>query len=165
MIGAIIGVGPRTGTSRVMQMLTEAGFNTHYHEDTVPDSDRIGGHYETPPAKLHELDNVIAKVWPHNVDKVLITHAVFLVRDRESQIRSIAEQAEREKIEIACAESIIDGCITRLDGLMIPEVLGVRTHEIDDRIDDICRFFMGGGYHATSGGSSRSSVGWSVHCH
>lgn len=159
MIGAVIGVGPRTGTSYVMKRLHEAGFDVHFVPDHVEDRDRVGGHFETPYTALPGLSGCIAKVWPSTVHNAIIERAVFLHREQDSQLRSIAAQMDREGITRIEPLSLLTYCKHKLEGFRAGVELRVATEEIDDRLDEIFHFFKEGQYHAHRSDHSRGHRG------
>lgn len=161
MIGAVIGIGPRTGTSRVMEMLEYHAFRVSYVDDEIPDEGRVGYHFEYPVEMLPEADGTIVKLWPHGYRNTLIERALFLYReDYEAHLKSIRRQQIREGLTQVPAKHLIMACIQKMDGLEIPEVMAVEMHEIDDRMDEIVSFFDAGGYRGYSShhfGSDRCS--------
>lgn len=150
MIGAVIGLGPRTGTSYVMKRLYEAGFKVYWEEDEWPDSDRVGGHFETPRERLPAIQDRIVKVWPGAHHDTLIERAAVLYRNQADQLRSIEKQMEREREFRYRAEDIVRYCYRALDGFTAGRTLAVMTEDIDDRLEEIFDFFREGLIYASS---------------
>ena len=165
MIGAVIGIGPRTGTSYVMKSLHEAGFATYWEEDDHPDKGgQIGGHFECPVDRLPQLENVIVKVWPGAQDKALIERAVILSRPVTQQLPAIAAQMARERTTGITPEEILNFCMAEGMKLRIPNVIHVTTPNIDREMGRIKSFFMEGLYHGDCSDSCRSHWGsWNRH--
>lgn len=149
MIGAVIGVGPRTGTSYVMKRLFEAGFAVYWEEDEWPDSDRQGGHFETPRERLPVIENRIVKVWPGAHRDTLIERAVLLHRPHAEQVAAIRRQIEREGGCEFTPEDIVKNCYRALEDLRASRLMAVQTGEIDDRLDEIFDFFREGLVYAS----------------
>ena len=149
MIRAVIGVGPRVGTSFTMKSLIEAGLPVHWDQcvdDLLPTAGNTAGYYETDHVNLPDLSGVIVKVWPLAAHLASIEKAVILERNRDCQLASIEKQMVRERELLATlgidwtAEDFIDQSEKALTPLLSIPHLRIRTEDLDDRIDDIITF-------------------------
>ena len=136
MIYAVVGAGPRTGTSWVMGQLHAAGLPVHWTKSIkIP-----GAEYETNWKDLPNLNNVIAKVWPGTLTVANVGRVVILRRDRDDQIISLRKQIERERVAgykcIDTAETLIDRCVKFADAIQIPKI-EIRTEDLNSRINEI----------------------------
>jgi hypothetical protein len=136
MIYAVVGAGPRTGTSWVMGELHAAGLPVYWTKTlNIP-----GAKYETDWKILPTLHNVIAKVWPGTLTVANVGRIVLLRRDRDEQIISLRKQIEREReAGYKCdetAEDLIDRCILFANVIRIPKI-EIRTEDLNSRIDEI----------------------------
>ena len=146
MIHAVIGAGPRTGTSWVMRQLEEAGLPVFWSEEFYEaDADNPYGYYEADPQALIEQDGVIAKVWPGPLMNQLgIVRGVVLYRDREAQLKSIRERMKKE--QEACdklglsAEEYIDLPSNFLDAGLLFEYQVFMTENLNNTISDIIEY-------------------------
>ena len=149
MIRAVIGVGPRVGTSFTMKSLIDAGLPVHWDsrlEAIFPAEGNPAGYYETDHVNLPDLSDVIVKVWPLAAHLASIEKAVILERNRDCQLASIEKQMVRERELLATlgitwtAEDFIDQAEKALTPLLSIPHLRIRTEDLDDRIDDIITF-------------------------
>lgn len=149
MIRAIIGAGPRVGTSWTMRKLEEAGLPIYYDQDIndlLPLEGNSGGYYETHFSKLPDLKDVICKVWPLGVNGADIEKAVILERSRDTQLDSISKQMVREQALLETlgidwsAEELLTRSAEALTPLYSIPHLKVRTEDLDDEIDNIIKF-------------------------
>lgn len=149
MIRAVIGAGPRVGTSFVMRKLAEAGLPVYSDKDItelLPDEGNTGGYFETHFANLPFLKDVICKVWPLGVNGADIERAVILERNREDQLRSITEQMNREQALLETlgidwsAEEHLDRSVEALTPLYNIPHIKVRTEDLDVEINNIINF-------------------------
>jgi hypothetical protein len=149
MIRAVIGAGPRVGTSFTMRKLEEAGLPVHYDQDIndlLPCEGNSGGYYETHFSKLPDLKDVICKVWPLGVNGANIEKAVILERSRDSQLVSIEQQMGRERALLETlgidwsAEEMLSRSVEALTPLYSIPHIKVRTEDLDDEIDNIINF-------------------------
>jgi hypothetical protein len=136
MIYAVVGAGPRTGTSWVMGQLHAAGLPVYWTKSIkIP-----GAEYETNWKELPNLRNVIAKVWPGTISVADIGRVVILRRDRDEQVISLRKQMERERIAgYKCdetAEELIDRCVKFADAIRLPKI-EIRTEDLNSRINEI----------------------------
>ena len=89
MIRAIVGAGPRVGSSWVMAQLHKAGLPVHWDREfsqLFPVGGNPGGYYETNANNLPTLSNVICKVWPLGSATADIERMVMLKRDESRQV-------------------------------------------------------------------------------
>ena len=149
MIRAVIGVGPRVGTSFTMKSLLDAGLPVHWDsrlEAILPAEGNPAGYYETDYVNLPDLSDVVVKVWPLAAHLASIEKAVILERNRDCQLASIEKQLVRERELLATlgitwtAEEFIDQSEKALTPLLSIPHLRIRTEDLDDRIDDIITF-------------------------
>jgi len=149
MIRAIMGVGPRSGTSFTMRMMHEAGLPVHWDpsiDETMPAEGNPQGYYETHFQNYQSLEDVIVKVWPLSARYADIEKMVILERDRDSQIASIEKQMVRERELLATlgiawsAEDFRDRSAEALNLYLSIPHLRVRTEDLDERIDEIINY-------------------------
>ena len=149
MIRAIMGAGPRTGTSWTMHRLAKAGLPVHHSKSLsaiMPPEGNPQGYYECYPADLLNYENTIAKVWPITAQPEIIEKMVVLYRDRTTQLASIERQLTRERtlLEAAgidwTAEEHLDRSLLALEPLLGIPHLAIRTEELDERISDITNY-------------------------
>ena len=147
MIYAVIGAGPRSGTSWVMNQLEEAGLPVYWTDGLyVADADNPYGYYESEPQEQAEQDDVICKVWPGpTLNQVGIARAVILYRERKAQLASIKRRMNGEEKE-ACsrlnmsAEDYIDMPCNFLKAGVLFESRRFRTETLDNHIEDIIEY-------------------------
>jgi hypothetical protein len=139
MIYAVTGVGPRTGTSWVMEQLHAAGLPVYWSKSLNID----GAKYETYPNELSRLNNQIVKVWPNYLKQAKIGRMVLLRREFATQEASITLQMEREKkqqfVFMQTPKQMIEKSRWIIDQCKI-ERLEVRTEDLNNRIDDIVQW-------------------------
>lgn len=149
MIRAVVGAGPRTGTSWTMYCLAEAGVPIKYDRSIdrfMPASGNPLGYFESYPESLTNYDNTVAKVWPISAKPETIEKMVVLYRDRATQLASIERQMtrERELLDAAgigwTAEEHLDRSLRALEPLLGIPHLAIRTEELDERISDIINY-------------------------
>ena len=149
MIRAVVGAGPRVGTSFVMHSLMEAGLPVHSDpavSGVLPPEGNVDGYYETHYTDLPYLKDVICKVWPLGVNGADIERAVILERNRPDQLASIEKQMVRERALLATlgcdwsAEEHLDRSMAALSPLYEIPHLRVRTEDLDDEIDNIINY-------------------------
>lgn len=144
MIGAVVGLGPRVGTSFVMHQLTEAGLPTFWSGENNPTKGSPYGEYETDREELPYLDQKVVKVWPGGHRHCFIERAVVLHRDLDEQIESVARQQQREPGYLHCdpKDIILASYLAAID--FYPElVMFCQTKDINRKMDDIIAFFRG----------------------
>lgn len=147
MIYAVIGAGPRTGTSWVMRKLEEAMLPVFWSDEFYEaDAENPYGYYEADPKALLAQDGVIAKVWPGPlINQLSISRAVVIHRDRETQLASIREKMNGRDKE-ACeklglsAEDYIDLPSNFLDAGLTFEYQVYNTELLDDNIEGIIEY-------------------------
>jgi hypothetical protein len=136
MIYSITGAGPRTGTSWTMGKIKEAGIPIFWDKELrIP-----GARYDTMPKDLHGLSDVVVKVWPKHMHLVDISKMIILRRNYPEQVRSIYQQAKRERragfpVDYT-PQGIIRECNTILRKVDVP-YREYRTEDLDDSIDEI----------------------------
>ncbi len=149
MIRAIMGVGPRSGTSFTMRKLHEAGLPVHWDssiDEQMPAEGNPRGYYETHFKDYKSLEDVIVKVWPLSARFADIERMVILERDRDSQIASIEKQMVREQALLETlgiswsAEDFRDKSAEALNLYLSIPHLRVRTEDLDERIDEIINY-------------------------
>ena len=149
MIRAIVGTGPRVGSSFVMRSLIEAGLPVHWNKEleaVLPSEGNPSGYFETHLSDLHGLSDVICKVWPLGVGEADIERMVVLERGRKAQLRSIELQIEREKhlLDVVgldwTPEDFLDKSLEALQPLLSIPHLRVRTEDLDERIQEIINY-------------------------
>ena len=149
MIRAVVGIGPRVGSSFVMQSIRDAGipiyWDTHI-EAVLPSEGNPGGYFETNPKDFPSLKDVVCKVWPISAGTADIERMVILERDRETQLHSIQLQMDRERelLEIVgldwTPEDFLTKSLAALQPLLSTPHLRVRTEDLNDRIAEIIQF-------------------------
>ena len=140
MIYAVVGAGPRTGTSWTMKQLDKAGLPVYWSRHfEIP-----GAEYETLYTQLPDLNHVIAKVWPPALSHALVGRMLVLKRDFESQVISLRKQIEREASagfkNYMTAEQIIERSNWIVDQSKIPR-MEVETKDLSKHIDEIVNWF------------------------
>ena len=136
MIYSVTGVGPRTGTSWTMKKLEEAGLPIFWSESMkIP-----GAKYDTHPVDMKGLSDVVVKVWPKHLSLVNIGRMIVLRRNYIDQVRSIYQQAKRERRAgfpvNYTPQGLIQECNTIMRKVTIP-YREYRTEDLDDHIDEI----------------------------
>lgn len=148
MIRAILGVGPRVGTSWTMSKLVEAGLPVHYNadfSDLFPEEGNPMGYFETPVEEHLAITNKIVKVWPlaphPNIERMVI-----LERDYDAQLTSVTKQMVREKeflakleIDWSPSEFITKSKAAVAPLLSIPHIR-VNTDDLTERINEITNY-------------------------
>ncbi len=149
MIRAVVGVGPRVGSSWVMKQLHDSGLPVHWDaelEEILPPEGNPGGYYETFAVNLPKLNDVICKVWPLGVNGADIERMVVLERGREAQLKSIEIQMEREAqlLEALGLDWEPEDFLVKSEAALKPLLsiphLRVRTEDLNDRIDEIINY-------------------------
>ena len=149
MIRAVVGRGPRVGSSFVMKSLLDAGLPVHWDQslcDILPEDGNPDGYYETMFQDYRSHEDVILKVWPLTMQHADIERMVVLERSRENQLASIEKQMVREQklleergIGLTPTE-FIDLSHQALEIYLSIPHLRVSTEDLDDRIDEIISF-------------------------
>lgn len=136
MIYAITGAGPRTGTSWTMGKIEEAGLPIYWTKYLkIP-----GAKFDTHPNDMAGLDNVVMKVWPKHLSLVNIGKMVVLRRNYPDQVRSIYQQAKREKRAGFAVDYTPQGLIAECNVILAKTKIPYReyrTEELNDHIDEI----------------------------
>ena len=136
MIYAVVGAGPRTGTSWTMGKIVEAGLPVFWSEHLkIP-----GAKYDTLPIDMHGLDKMVVKVWPKQLHLVNIHKMVVLRRNYIDQVRSIYQQAKREQRAGFPVNYTPQGLIKECNDILRNTKIQYReyrTEELDDHIDEI----------------------------
>lgn len=149
MIRAVVGIGPRVGSSFVMKALLDAGLPVHFDQalgDILPAEGNPDGYYETHYDDYKSVDDVIVKVWPLAIHCADIERMVILERSRESQVASIKKQMVRERqlleeLDVQLTpEEFIDKSREALDLYLSIPHLRVNTEDLDDRINEIISY-------------------------
>jgi hypothetical protein len=149
MIRAVVGVGPRVGTSFTMRKLHEAGLPVHWDpsiDKKMPSEGNPEGYYETHFQDYRSLDNVIVKVWPLSARFADMEKMVVIERSRESQLASIEKQMVREQALLEtlgidwAPEEFLDKSAQALNLYLSIPHLRVRTEDLDERIDEIINY-------------------------
>lgn len=144
MLCAVVGCGPRTGTTFVMKSCHEAGLPVAWN----PTLNIPGAGYDLLPSQMFNVEHGIIKIWPPALRHCRITRAVVLRRDYEAQLVSAHAQKARED---AAGAIFDDGRLGVEEALEIHhkalgrwllsnrrcEVLDVRTEDLDERIGEI----------------------------
>lgn len=149
-LNIVTGVGPRVGSSFVMQQCKAKGLNingTKFLEGILPKEGNPKGYYDLFPWDVSTLQLGIAKVWPIQLDSILapVNRMVILKRrDLSEQIKSCQRQIEREPFEINWTpEEIIQMSEYKLkEWLDLNETdhKSFYTEELDSSIDEIIKF-------------------------
>lgn len=144
MLCAVIGNGPRTGTTFVMRSLYEAGLPVVWNRTlNIPDAG-----FDLLPDDVFHVEHGIIKIWPPILKYVNIARGVVLRRNHDDQVRSINEQKVREKaagVEIHKGDYEADwliGTHQKALGKWLlshrhTEIIDVRTEDLDQRIGEI----------------------------
>ena len=140
MIYAVVGAGPRTGTSWTMEQLDKAGLPVYYTDYVeIP-----GAAYETLQTELAALKNVVVKVWPNSMFMNRIGRMVVLKRDYASQMASLEKQLERERaagfVVNMPAKQMIEQSCWILERSTIPR-LEIETQDLNARIGEVIEWF------------------------
>jgi len=143
-IRAVVGAGPRTGTSFVMRKLQEAGVPIHYHawmDDQLPAEGNPDGYFETNREYLSfsHLSDVVVKVWPGDHKSPDIERMVILKRNRDEQIASVEKQFEREGIEDWTPGELVDTSYALISDVDVPHRV-FSTDNLDNDIDEIIEY-------------------------
>jgi hypothetical protein len=149
MLCAVIGNGPRTGTSFVMRKLHEAGLPVVWDASlNIPGAD-----YDIMPEDVLRVEYGIVKTWPIALRSLSLHRAVVLRRDHAAQMRSVYEQQAREdaaQVKLHEGEADLVAMVTAhqralnrwlLDSRHKTEVLDIRTEDLDGRTDEIIDWF------------------------
>ena len=148
MISAIIGVGPRTGTSWVMRQLMEEGlpvYSTPGTDEVLPVEGNPEGYFETDLYERGGLEDVIIKVWPGpDMLNLEYDRVVVLRRERNSQLKSIRTQIVREGAQDVpyTPEQIIDLSDEWVDKLGV-ESKEYWTENLDEDNGEIIEYMRG----------------------
>jgi hypothetical protein len=140
MIYAVVGAGPRTGTSWVMGKIKEAGLPIFWTEALkIPNAK-----YDTHWNDLPDLNDVIVKVWPKHLSMANIGKMIVLRRNYHDQVKSIHQQIRKERkagfrIDQTPHE-LIKECNWIIKKQTIP-FREYRTEELNDKIDEIIQWF------------------------
>lgn len=146
MINVVTGVGPRVGSSYVMQQCAERGLDVKYDsilEQMLPKEGNPNGYYEYNPMGLSNLQSGVVKVWPLFLHMINPKKIVVLQRDRSAkQYDSIRKQAIREGGSVYPPEWVEQSVVALLDYLphTEAEVRVFKTEKLNDTIDDIIKF-------------------------
>ena len=146
MLCAVIGNGPRTGTSFVMGKLHEAGLPVVW-DNTL---DIPGADYDMLPQDALLVKDGIIKIWPPILPYVQLRRAVILRRNTMDQVRSIKQQKQREEEAGAIIdmldlspETILEAHSAALFDWLLnkhvhqTEILEVNTEDLNNRINEI----------------------------
>lgn len=149
MLCAVVGNGPRTGTSFVMRKLHEAGLPVVWDTSlNIP-----GAGYDILPNDLLRVQGGIVKAWPTALRVMLLNRVVILRRDPATQLRSMYEQQAREEAE---GVKLHDGDMTPEYALAVHQkalakwlinpprhtrILDIKTEDLDVRMDEIVDWF------------------------
>jgi hypothetical protein len=105
-LNVVTGIGPRVGSSFVMQQCVKAKYLVNgdkFLGGLLPKEGNPGGYYDLLPKQVAKVEQGIAKVWPVSlvnlqvpVNKLIILHRKSL----EDQLNSIEKQIEREPITL-----------------------------------------------------------------
>ena len=145
MIRAITGIGPRVGTSFVMQECIKAGLPVNFDpilEAMLPPEGNPGGYFEYNPIDLPGLTSGITKVWPLYLHMTEVEKVVLLQRESGPQYASIREQVRREGISCYPPHLVAQSLQMLTDWLptTAAEVRIYRTEDLSSSINDILEF-------------------------
>lgn len=151
-LNVVTGIGPRVGSSFVMQQCKANGLKVHgdkFMNGILPKEGNPGGYYDVNPYSIRNIKDGVAKIWPVSLGsvEVPISKLVILERkDREQQYKSIAKQMEREPFNFAdltpefitkAAEAWLNHWLQSQDNLIVRSYY---TEDLDDSIDEIVSF-------------------------
>lgn len=121
MINIVTGIGPRVGSSFVMQQCKAKGLlinGDRFLNGILPVEGNPNGYYDLFPWDVSTLHQGIAKVWPVQLTHVrapVYKMVILKRRDLTEQIKSVEKQMEREPVEFTVtAEQIIKDAKTHL---------------------------------------------------
>lgn len=146
----VTAMGPRCGTSFVMQHCVEAGLPVNgvafINEQLTPHAGNPKGYYEMVQPPQHGM---VQKVWPVdliNIDPAHISTLVVLDRrDKTALFASMQQQAQREQFNYDAAQAYAEISAQLSSYLARTQVkyLLVYTEELDERIGEIIRYLSG----------------------
>ena len=103
-LNVVTGIGPRVGSSFVMQQCIKANYLVNgdkFLGGFLPKEGNPKGYYDLLPKQVMDVKKGIAKVWPISLThlKVPVKKLIILHRkSSENQLTSIRKQIEREPI-------------------------------------------------------------------
>ena len=109
-LAIVVPLGPRVGSSFILQEAAKAGFNALGSDLCYPPEGNKDGYYEIDPFDIPGLTTGLVKCWPQGLPFLLERPACIVTVQRRSlsnQVLSIREQARREAEHYAalgCAE-------------------------------------------------------------
>ena len=149
-LNIVTGMGPRVGSSFVMQQCKANGLNvngTKFLQGLLPKEGNPLGYYDLFPWDVSTLQLGIAKVWPkqlHSISAPVNRMVILQRRDLTEQIKSCKRQIEREPFNIDMPpEDIIEMSEERLQKWLFHNKTIHNTYyteDLDSCIDDIVQF-------------------------
>tara|TARA_R100000664_G_C2756190_1_gene144011 strand:- start:648 stop:1112 length:465 start_codon:yes stop_codon:yes gene_type:complete len=149
-LNIVTGIGPRVGSSFVMQQCKANGLNvngTKFLQGLLPKEGNPLGYYDLFPWDVSTLQLGIAKVWPkqlHSISAPVNRMVILQRRDLAEQIKSCEKQIKREPFEINWTpEEIIQMSKYALKEWMTLNEVNHKTYyteDLDSCIDEIIQF-------------------------
>lgn len=150
-LNIVTGIGPRVGSSFVMQQCKHHGLKIHgdpFLKGILPEEGNPEGYYDLLPEDVKNLKSGVAKVWPTALGfiPVKVNKLVVLSRkDLKQQKISIKKQMDREPFDFLISPSqmielsakFLTGWLESQDNLIVRSYY---TEDLDNDIDDIVEF-------------------------
>ena len=105
-INVVTGVGPRVGSSFVMQQCKKAGLYVNgdkFMDGFLPEEGNPEGYYDLNPYDVTNVSKGVAKVWPGSLQYLQEQPSKMVIlrrKDRHAQIQSCYKQIEREPVDL-----------------------------------------------------------------
>ena len=149
-LNIVTGMGPRVGSSFVMQQCKANGLNvngTKFLQGLLPKEGNPLGYYDLFPWDVSTLQLGIAKVWPkqlHSISAPVNRMVILQRRDLAEQIKSCEKQIKREPFKINWTpEEIIQMSKYALEEWMTLNKVNHKTYYTEDLnscINEIVQF-------------------------
>lgn len=150
-INIVTGLGPRVGSSFVMQQCKESGLfinGEKFLNGLLPVEGNPKGYYDLLPDQVVNVTKGIAKVWPCSLGFLQepVKNVVILRRrNKQNQIESCIKQVQREpiKIDLSCKDIIDISSKMLSDWLSLNNYTEAKffyTEDLDDNIESIVSF-------------------------
>ena len=162
MICAVTGVGPRVGTSFVMNEVKKAGLPILGHkflEEWTVSKHNPEGYWDLDPIELMDmyyaglLNNHVVKIWGPLLQHMNNIGAVVLIerKNKQAQLQSMRKVMKDEVLTIKgkqfahyTAEKILEEHLNAINTAKFNTVLKVYTEDLNTEIDNIIRFLERG---------------------
>lgn len=151
MISLVTGIGPRVGSSFVMQTCKAKGLLINgepFLDGLLPVEGNPKGYYDLFPWDVSTLHEGVAKVWPVQLNYVqapVLKMVILKRRDLTEQIKSCKTQMNREPVTFnITAEKIIADSKVYLKNWLSKHnkviIKSCYTEDLDSSIDDLVNF-------------------------